>query len=1829
MASKELELIGKVELRIALAESDQQLEQTLGLFLPPLLLKLSSSHADVRQAVFKIIQNIFPRVTAARNLQLPVIALLNQVQVPNVPAGTDLYQVRLYSLLFLSKGVERLQQPAKVDLVPRLINRISQFPTPVAARLFSLLIKLLDDWAPPDSNDHERVRKSYGFIEHPDDEAYIASKFTKFFMLQPNGTAAPAPMPGLSMDDVAFFTKDAGVTYNSRQDIDKRKLKILDFLKVGFTDRLLSLPLLVATADSSSAVSDRVETWFKKLSLNLDELDFIKNLSKMFVGDDKTPQVKSTLQEKILVLLVKSPVALSESEVEEISSIGLLSDYSKLKQLTVTFIRGVTKLGKVTLSYSTKTSIQLKESIVANGWPQMDTSKVGNYRTAMGLRQLQYEALGDILRNSPEIWNANLDFIRFLFSSLEEETAELRPVIQEALSRLTVHLPELANETKHELKAFLKGYLINTNHSPNILSCKYIAIKFVNCAFPFEDADARFLCIIGKAKQNNTETIEEAGKGLHPFYFNLLTSSNKLDFQSSKEFLGSETLVKFPSFEDMVSTIGVEFARFPNDSTAWEQFGEAIQFVLYLLVMQSIEGKSTVVVPDEDWHSRIEKALEVDEKVRQMVINQIQILAYKDVPMAEDEIVHSSFNSYLGMIFDGIFRLHSTDSSIPSNYKYAAVLRLLLSMSPTSVLEEIAQLVPKVYTLINEGTLNKPETKDLCEVFGIIASHPIISSEYLNGLLRNFAKEFDKLNFKEARVLALSFLISRLVLRDRNDELDGAVISAFVQFLLVSMKDPRNYTVSLQAVTELAIFGTLGPNYIAYDTVTEDVQKIYDIIQPKAKSCNESSVIALSKLALAIPSTYKIGDDLKLSDTEQLVVDTNISKQIDFTFASGEALVILAGGWTSNILQQTLDIQGATIKWLPEKTDRLPIVLDYVLTSCAQTKPSLRKAGCIWLLSIVQYLGHLPLIKEKSQEIHLAFMKFLVDRDDLIQESASRGLTIIYELGDNDLKEVMVKSLLRNFTDSKESNSLKAGTVDLETQLFDKDVLKTHDGSVSTYRDVLNLAADVGDPSLVYKFMSLAKSNALWSSRKGMAFGLGSILSKTSLDDLFSKNQSLSSRLIPRLYRYRFDPNISVAKSMGDIWNILVKDLAKTTRDNFEVILQEILKSMGSKEWRVRQAGVSALSDLLQTQPLDQYDRHLEEIWKMTFRAMDDIKESVRKEGTSLAKSLARNLIRAADESTGTMKTDKASAVMNDLIPFLLGSKGLLSDAEDVRDFALETILKLCKLGGKSVRQHVPNLISTLIELMSTLEPEIVNYLVLNADKYNLDSNEVDAKRMQNLGASPIMDAIERTLGLVDSETMPIVIQRLQKSIKKSVGLPSKVCGAKVVVSLITKHYAETKPYGDKLLTICINQLKDRNQTVSSSYAAAAGYCCKIASTQSVVEYGSYLKNLYFESEEEEQRVVVGMASENVSRYSGSDKFETVAGEFLPLAFIGTHDILELVKSSFDREWTESSSGNNAIKLYFDEICELCKVNGLSSNYNVRRVIARSLDTMWTSIDVDSERQTQEFFSILLDLSKGKSWEGKDLILSTLVGFSVKKAQFLNTNPAILKQVVKTVQTEAKRRNQSYQLKAILCLGEFVRGFPTEAEAIETYIEIMENVLADDYLEGLDIELEIDEGKTSTNKDVKLEEFYLNYVGNTFKAISTSNLNNDLLKLAFESMKSFRNREITTSWRTCTSFNEYFAILLKDLLNHNLNLESGQLNLISDAFLYLTSFNEQYRLEKALVLFARNTRLLIELFSKNDLLEKVAFVSKYINQLKQQNNSTVSINELELATKQL
>lgn len=241
-----------------------------------------------------------------------------------------------------------------------------------------------------------------------------------------------------------------------------------------------------------------------------------------------------------------------------------------------------------------------------------------------------------------------------------------------------------------------------------------------------------------------------------------------------------------------------------------------------------------------------------------------------------------------------------------------------------------------------------------------------------------------------------------------------------------------------------------------------------------------------------------------------------------------------------------------------------------------------------------------------------------------------------------------------------------------DTQLFEPGTLQTgtsDHGSISTYKDIMSLAAEIGDPSLVYRFMSLARHNSIWASRASFGrYGLGTILSSSSssVDGYLMENP----KLYPKLYRYRFDPNPNVRKSMNDIWSAIVKDSQGVLNKYFDEILQDLLKTILDREWRVREASCAALGDILQGREISRYANYLEKLWGVAFKVMDDIKESVRVAAFTLCRVLAGVMARIVDVESGASQKD-ANMVLSNLIPFLLGTQGLEAQAKEVQLFAL------------------------------------------------------------------------------------------------------------------------------------------------------------------------------------------------------------------------------------------------------------------------------------------------------------------------------------------------------------------------------------------------------------------------------------------------------------------------------------------------------------------------------------------------------------------------------
>ena len=1182
---------------------------------------------------------------------------------------------------------------------------------------------------------------------------FIAAYFGKLILLTVNRVAAAGNDPstvtcaGLTPQEYSFLTLSGkkGVwdpTHESGLSLMEIKVAACKFLSSGaFTNEERYLPALFASADANSNIADLGDEMLKRASpgISLDDQTLVESLFAIYFGNPRsgTLPAKAPLQIKILGLLSRSSLATSFTDrtiqlVEE----GIINpdgqdtgptiraptgrEASKLRGGIFSFLSWVARSGSPAdlRIIAPRLVYGIRDYVESQGWPVPGSDRA----TEPGLRGYAYELIGLLAGASPEdlLLDPNIDLVRWLFTSLGSESSgdNISVSVGEALGSV---LQALARSINSEVEVALRALLLQHmklnpgDESPAGLpykvqrSTRFVAVRFAIRCLPYHDVVGRWISLIavgGRLNERN-EVIEEGKKGLSPYWYRMLNPAKGGSLLQSQTASGPRA--QFPDFSDLVCYIfsGSESSMALEPSMdRLGVFAPSVVFSRRMLLVQAFRDTTIAVDVDANWERRLDVAVSSDETARAALrtfLKSLTTTGHERDLKATRMLLEAAFNGLVWNRGEGLDQCGD-------------ILVELCSVSGDAIIQKLATQTKRLHEAIFANKLRIRVAA--AHAFGILGSHQAFTPDELKAL---FGVLFERVrtwkhaigsdvNKVHGSILTLAYIFSRLHARGRSlesSELRWEDFSNHLLDILTTSKDGLLQDAATLGFEQLSVFGIVSPSHILTESTSKSMT---DSLVKRAKAGNETSMFALGRFAMTCSE-----DDLILDGILKELYQLHDLRQAEVQFTVGEALTCAAVGWRSKSMMAYLDVEAAAPA-LAARENTLSNMVEKIIADCKQTKPALRRASCIWLLCIVEYCGHVAEVQTRLRVCQVAFKGFLSDRDELVQESASRGLTLVYEKGDKELKDDLVRDLVSSFT---ATNANLAGNVDEDTELFDPGALPTGDGSVSTYKDIMSLAAEVGDPSLVYRFMSMASSNAIWSSRAAFGrFGLGNILSESSVDGYLAQNP----KLYPKLYRYRFDPNTKVQRSMNDIWTALVKDSGATIDKYFDDIMDDLLVSIIGKEWRVRQASCAAIADLVQGRPVEKYGRYLGQIWTMAFKVLDDIKESVRSSAMSLCRVLTGMLVRSVEAGSSSKQSN---AMLDNVMPFLMSPSGLEASAQEVQAFALDTILRLAKTGTKALRPFLPSLVERLLGLLSTLEPEAVNYLHLNAAKYNLTEEGV------------------------------------------------------------------------------------------------------------------------------------------------------------------------------------------------------------------------------------------------------------------------------------------------------------------------------------------------------------------------------------------------------------------------------------------------------------------------------------------------------------------------
>ncbi|KAK8049605.1 proteasome-associated ECM29 like, partial [Apiospora phragmitis] len=1603
-----LKTVSTIRYRIANVSTDEvKLSEALETQLVPLLEHASSQHKSVRDAAFQAYISV-TKLIQPPSVVLPVAALIRQYKTTRSPV------VKQLDLGLVKKGLARLDQSKRRSLLPVVTASISNEPNQASsAGIFIVLLRLLLEIQVPPRGSKEDItlRDNIG-LASVSDAQYVSRWLGKLFLLRQDMATASngaeldrvlASSPtGLKSDEVNFLRASDPKTWDHKEpgslSLPECRLKAIGLLASGaFTDEERFLPAFCAAGLTDSRVTSIAEDLLKRTTVNLEEPGVVQSLfdlhsfPQLFPPGILSKSAAACRMGNQVVQLVKDDFALTTGEAAPVGGLESL----RLHKALLGFLAWMARNSSgATIDAGPSLVLLLKDYILQQGWP--NAASADNQSRALDeqrLRATAYETIGTLARASQFGHKAKDSLLKWLFDSLvSDSTSDIIVYIESALSSMMSLFRSNYEDDHHDLEILLVDYMTLPERQ-GLRTAKHVAARFANNCLPYNNIKARWVDLIalGGGSSERRDILEEGQKGLDPWW------STKLRPDEALVLPDWTKLIDW--FFDLTSIDASDDQMNIDQRSAYPLFADerlrafpaAIRYTTQMVKLAAL-GENAI---EMDWEPQLERRLQNELPTRTTLRNYIANGSHKYLVRL------------LNAALDGI-RDHPDVGEEDCIRSFTEII----SFAPVDgIIKELAPRVGELLSLLKSS--NQRVRKLAAEAFGIIAPWNEGTAAYLSQLR-------DAVGSTEEPPAALSgpfqgslvFLGSYMYHAALYGRLSGEVVSQHTEDLRRIFMSAMEYSDGQVQTASIEVIGRLWTVNLAFPVGGNDFEEVISYFERLGKSHNEEAITALGRLA--VPSAA--GSDAVDSILDALFGLSDI-KRTEVHFAIGEAIAAAIFRWNSEAILLGLDIESPdpasneVTESLGRRQARISEIVDKLISGCKATKPSLLKASGIWLFCLIQYGSHLEEIQKRLRECQVAFTRLLSARDELVQETASRGLALVYEKGDPSLRSDLVKDLVATFTGTK--TQLK---VDDDTELFDVGALPTGEGkSVTSYKDIINLANEVGDQSLIYKFMALATNAATWTARSAFGrFGLSTILSDAELDP----------KILPKLYRYRFDPNSNVRRSMDDIWKAVVKDPTTALDVHFYPIMDDLLKSiLDGREWRVREASCAAIADLIYGQPFQRYEKYYTNVWRVALRVLDDQKRSVRDAALKLCMGLSKTLVTQLQENNAT---SSAKAMVSQVLPFLLSEKGIENSVKEVQYMAIMTVLDVVKNGGDTLKPFIPTIVIHCLGLLGTIEPEAINYHYQRVGEQ--DREELDKLRSTAATRSPLFECILNCLRFADEEVMKQLVPQLAQTI--NILLP---------------------PYNAMLLKAMESHILESNHEVSKAYARSSAYLLRTARAETREHFAIKLSDIYFASQNDSRRQKVADTVLAIAKIS-QDVFSDLETRLLPLAYVAKHDTDEYVSEEFEAVWAQHAGGDHTVMRFAEEIVQFVSMGLGTSQWALQHGAALTMASLVTAISnvvgKDGQFSTSVLHKIWPVLDKSlalKTFPGKERLVKSFPKFVRHSKTIWSSDAGMAAQTKKIALREAKRNNETYRPHALRALAVFA----AEREDLDMYSEVL------------------------------------------------------------------------------------------------------------------------------------------------------------------------------------
>ena len=1275
-----------------------------------------------------------------------------------------------------------------------------------------------------------------------------------------------------------------------------------------------------------------------------------------------------------------------------------------------------------------------------------------------------YNAISKLVATCPDSFNKDVNLIVDYFNYLNAATPDMHNSIREVLvalaqafkwdpSKVNEESMEMDDEGNVETKKFSEKFSPTSSHllilgvlqdqtESRLPIAQNVASLFLTTCFPSYFVPARYLLLVlcGTSAQLR-DTIYGYLYGSqrkdHVNYGKLMSCDLVADDADEKALL-DQTII-LPGFKPMIHYIeklaekklssATERTNYNNHKLAFsiDVYTELLDYLRLCLWFSA--GCTSEPGSDSEMHVLSEYIAKLDSTGNIEHIEKFMKLI-RNVIAAKKGIVELSCLSDLLTAAPAIITKNNLD------------LRSILSNSLREVNETIRMIIARIYgILLAYGSDDKS------------------FNEEIRSLLSTSQKS---LEYQQGSTLALSNAFYHRIVSFRKAKQDGNLsqllsckeFADVVTYLIKLLTDQKSLLV-LAAIKGISLIGCcveLPLDEIPDQVITQGSMEVDDPQTSKNyvfKTIFQLLKSSQTKQKIREDSAHCLGH-LSTGD-RKFFAKRVVSGFLDFKRSSKDAAIHIA--IAQGLVYTVIGDDNLPKEIQPAQDDELLIsLLSDLVKAVPEVNVCSRQAIALWLLAVVKACSDRKPVLEKRKVLQMAFTNLLSEDNELVQDVASRGLGLIFSISNENDQTELSNLLLEQLT---EGNKGKARKVDEDTVLFEEGVLgkAPMGGNLTTYKELCSLASDLNQPEMLYSFMQLANHNASWNTRLGAAFGLKSISGVAKV-----KMQPYLSKIVPRLFRYKYDPTPKIQNSMISIWDSVVIDNKETMELYYWEILEDVSTNLTHTEWRTRIACCLAIRDLIRgptglrrrsAEPLkiagDAMDvdgsvpePEIKQLWAQLFRVMDDFHDGTREAAEGTAKLLAKLCVVSVSCDQGKSGTSVSSSIL----PFLL-EVGVTHTVSTIRQLSLKTVSEMIDSSGQFIMPHLAALIPCLLKATGELDNSKLSQLSTMVSGQSGSQEVVDSVRAEAAKSHYTMETLVKCIKYIDYETLEKTTPSVLDLIKSSVILGTKIATAHFVCLVSVQLSKDMTPLAGKYLSACLVALSDRNTVVRKYYAQAIGHLIGNAKDSTVVSLFKKLNTLYFEDQSGKSRSIV--LTLNAINKKHADIIKDYSSTIMPLIFFAKHEeFTEDNKSTVElwqELWNDVSFGDSMIQLYLNDIVAVLESSLNNQSWLLKAQSGSSIKTIAKRLSSNLKEEDRiRLVELVLSNVSGRTFSGKERLVEALAALCSK-----TSSKELSNRLIEAVLRECRKEEEIYKTKVLKCLGDILETLDEENRFEDVY----------------------------------------------------------------------------------------------------------------------------------------------------------------------------------------